>query len=65
MSSAGSAGRMYSDRVTGLAVRLPNIETRIDNFTDNCHCKNLLIIFFLQFPFRDSENDMTSPKLIS
>ena len=46
-------------------VRLPNIETPIDKFTDNCHCKNLLIIFFLQFPFRDCENDMTSPKLIS
>ena len=46
-------------------VRLPNIETPIDKFTDNCHCKNPLIIFFLQFPFTDCENDMTSQKLIS
>ena len=65
VSSVGPASKIYSDTVTAPPVRLPNIATRIDKFTDNCHCKNPLIIFFLQFPFTDCENDMTSQKLIS
>ena len=61
----GATSKIYSDTLTARPVRLPNIETPIDKFTDNCHCKNLLIIFFLRFPFRDCENDMTSPRMIS
>ena len=64
VSSVGSGQRNIFWQSDRPPVRLPNIETRIDNFTDNCYCKNPLIIFFLQFPFKDCENDMTSPKLI-